>query len=240
MRIILLFLPLCFLLACQSGEPADATQEEPTAESAKLSEADSIIQNRPKRPTKRDTSSLTQAGKVPVQAAKITYQLGGVQEGTETLYFDQYGERLYKLMDFVMGDNQFKQVILWDGEKQWVYQLQSPATSNVGFIDESSNKPGGLLGPFAGMTAQDIGTGTDINVLPDETIAGKPCQVYERQVSGGSIQYWVWKGINLGEKNMAAKSSTGQPLTRMATAFEEIEEIPASFFEIPKGFRMRK
>jgi hypothetical protein len=64
--------------------------------------------------------------------------------------------------------------------------------------------------------------------LPDETVAGKTCEVwYNKQLN---VKYYLWNKIDLKLENMGV-------YTKEATSVEEISSIPAEVMEIPKDYQ---
>ncbi len=67
---------------------------------------------------------------------------------------------------------------------------------------------------------------------PNETIAGKDCEVYEH--TKNKVTYYLWKNIDLKFVNYSL-GNTGY--TREATSVEEISSVPVSLLQIPEGYK---
>jgi hypothetical protein len=64
------------------------------------------------------------------------------------------------------------------------------------------------------------------------TILGKTCTLYQTK----SSDYWVWKGIVL--KKVERQKDGTQAITE-ATSIQTQSSLPASTFEIPKGYKKK-
>jgi hypothetical protein len=64
------------------------------------------------------------------------------------------------------------------------------------------------------------------------TILGKTCTLYQTK----SSDYWVWKGIVL--KKVERQKDGTQAITE-ATSIQTLSSLPASTFEVPKGYKKK-
>lgn len=68
---------------------------------------------------------------------------------------------------------------------------------------------------------------------PNETLLGKPCEVYEH--SKMKVTYWLWKNFELKIINYSLGSKSGY--TKEPISAEENTIIPASIYKIPEGYK---
>jgi len=158
-----------------------------------------------------------------IKAAKIEFKYtGGPEEGTETLYFDDYGEIAVLTFDKKSGFGRNHQTIIWKDKKSTMLNHEKKSVSTSPFRVKAT-EPAGL----AEVSEQDLAK-MGYEKLAGENIAGKPCEVWFN--SKMNIKYWLWKKIDLKLENQGV-------YTKEATSVEEISMIPASLMEIPGDYK---
>jgi hypothetical protein len=188
-----------------------------------------------KNNNKQDSSAVTQS---PLEATKkygiksgiVTFEnsLEGLPKSKKVLYFDAYGlkeceetfnadgtvkERFFSdsiLLYFLVMKNQtaFKRGAAYRGV---AYKFDSTGFSSV------------------------INKNRETKKLPNETIAGKTCEVYEIMESGVKTKLAGWNNICL---LMESQTPTGRMITK-AISLQENVAVPAEKFKIPQDFKIQ-
>ncbi len=163
-----------------------------------------------------------------IETGIIEYEYTGVQTGTETLYFDQWGMREAKYKNTEMDMMGFKQKenkveIMKDG---YIYSFTPGAKTGtkmeVPFLNELTKNNDDLgevgLEILKQMGGKKIGTGE---------VAGKSCDIWEIESVG--TKAWVWNAITLkAEINMMGMTvnMTAKSIKANASVQEEKMKIP--------------
>lgn len=157
-----------------------------------------------------------------IKAVKIVFtHTGGPEEGTETLYFDDYGAVAVLVVDKKSKYTVNKQTIIWKDKKSTVINHENKNVASSSFRSKDTEPPS--LADTDDNTKKSIG----YEKLADETIAGKTCEVWFNAKQ--NFKYCIWKKISL-------KEVLGNGFHKEAISVEEISEIPASVMEIPKDY----
>jgi len=164
-----------------------------------------------------------------VKKAVITYKYTGMSEGTETLYFTDYGQKEARYSEMTTSAFGFttttKELSLILGAVHYTIDLVNKTgvkqTIMADFMemDEKEVKEMEELGKemMEGMGFEKTGT---------EVFLGKKCDIWE----GMGTKSWVWKNLTLkSEVNMMGK------MTIEATKIDLNPNIPASKFKVPDG-----
>jgi len=171
-----------------------------------------------------------------VRSGMIEYQLSGVQTGTRTLYWDDWGFRQAIYEDSkteVLGLSQSsKSKSINVGDKSYSIDL----TTNTGI--EMPNPADKIL---EGISDEDAKEMTERMMkslggrkIGKDTVAGKTCDVWT--VAIGETETCVWQNIPLRNSVSVAGMSNVETAT---TVSADIKVDPAHF-EIPDGVTMTK
>lgn len=167
-----------------------------------------------------------------VRSGMVTYTLSGVQNGTETLYFDQWGMREAKHTQAEIGAagitvQQNQLVVMADGWTTTV-DLNRKTGSRIPTplmpeLIETAKREGGDMtdigeAMMTRMGAVKVGT---------ETLLGKPCDIWEIQQMNSKT--WVWQGITLKTEVRMG----GQTVLIEATEVQDNIDVPEERFTIP-------
>jgi hypothetical protein len=125
-----------------------------------------------------------------------------------------------------------KQETLAIEDKDWSYNIDLLSkTGTKGNMKEMKEMATAMAAAFATnidlknlKTLKDFVEKNGGKMLPNETILGKECTVYEMM----GIKSWLYKGVIL-------KAMMGDKLMKNAVKVEENVDIPESIFEVPKG-----
>jgi len=159
-----------------------------------------------------------------IKAAKIVFNYtGGPETGTETLYFDDYGEVAVIAIDKKTKFGRTNQTIIWKDKNSNIIDHEKKIVSKSAFRPKATEPPS--IADVSTDTRKSIG----YEKMADETIAGKPCEVWFNAKQ--NIKYWLWNKIDLKLANQGV-------YTKEATSVEEISAIPASVMEVPKDYKM--
>jgi len=170
-----------------------------------------------------------------VKSGIIQYQYSGMQTGTETLYFDDYGMKEAKFTDAtmkMMGVEQKRQELsILDGDNQYTIDLtkktgikmKNPFLSQA--LTDSDDEAIIKLGEK--MMAEEGG-----KKIGTETVAGKECDVWE--IKKMNAKTWVWKALPLKFE----MNGMGMKLGMVATSIQENVDIPAEKLAVPEGIKI--
>jgi hypothetical protein len=159
-----------------------------------------------------------------IKAYKIVFNYtGGPSTGTETFYFDDYGEVAVLVADKKTQYDRTRQTTIWKDKSSTIIDHEKKIVSKSPFRPRST-EPEGIA-----ALSPDAKKGIGYERMADETIAGKTCEVWFN--AKANIKYWFWNKIALKLSNQGA-------YTKEATTVEEINAIPAELMEIPKDYKM--
>ncbi|MCA9731323.1 hypothetical protein KC799_04290 [candidate division KSB1 bacterium] len=181
--------------------------------------------------------SSTPMKRYKVKSGIIEYKVTGMQKGTETLYFDNWGmlEAKYTQTELsIMGmKQQTNTMTLLDGE--WTYTVDFK--SNTGtkmktplFEELSKNAENQDLTDVGKKMMQDMG-GKKTGM---EEVAGKMCEVWE--IQSMQAKTWVWNGVTL--KNMVDMG--GINMSSVATSAQFNVPVPKEKLSMPEGITFRE
>lgn len=158
-----------------------------------------------------------------IKAAKIVFNYtGGPETGTETLYFDDYGNTAVLVVNKKNAFGAVNQTITWKDKKGLIIDHTKKTVSRSFFRSKATEPPG--IADIDDKTKNNIG----YEKSADATIAGKICQVWFNKKS--NIKYWLWNKLDLKLENQGV-------YTKEAISVEIITEIPASVMVIPKEYK---
>ena len=169
-----------------------------------------------------------------VPSAIVQYTVTGMQNGTETLWFDQHGMREAKLTQTslsVAGQTVKTHTLTIfdhgttttaDLTRKTATKMPTPLWQQV--VDSTKQQGGDMteLGLVMIQRSGAVKTGTG-------TVAGKPCDLWEMKALGSKT--WVWNGVVLRQETSLA----GQVMKTEATSVQENAAIPADKFTLPAG-----
>ncbi len=165
-----------------------------------------------------------------VKSGIIEYNLSGVQEGTKTLYFDDWGMKQAEYSRSVISVGGFTKAVnlvnIIDGEYQYTINLdqktgtktRNPLIKEIEALKNEKGFNGFGEQLLLKMGAEKIGT---------DNFLGKDCDVYE--IKKSNTKLWVWQWITL-------KSEVKSRAFDISTVAKKIEtdiSIPSAKFEMP-------
>lgn len=175
-----------------------------------------------------------------VESGEISYRLNGVQQGYETVYFDQWGNReaRYTKATHKLGsgvDRKVDRLILTD--KEWVYTIDflektGTKTKNPAYdktLKQSNLNPRDL----SRINAQKLLKLGGQKVGEDQ-VADLTCDVWE--VKRLAAKFWIWKQIVL---RRTPKITTERTIVREAVRVTTGQKIPADKFALPKNIKIQ-
>lgn len=204
------FLPLVVFLLTACGDNANAGKKNDSGN--------------PAAETVQDTKEKSKPDKTifDIKAAKIVFNYTGPETGTETLFFDDYGNVAVLLTDMKSKYSVNKQTVIWKDKRSTIINHEKKTAVKSGFRPKSTEPPG--IAELDEKTRNNIG----YKKLANETIAGKSCEVWFNAKQ--NFKYCLWKKI-------ALKEELGTSINKVAISVEEISEIPASVMEVPKDYK---
>jgi hypothetical protein len=166
-----------------------------------------------------------------VKSGIIEYDLSGVQEGTKTLYFDDWGMRQAEYTRSVISVSGYTKAVnlvtIIDGEYQYTINLDQKTgtkTRNPIIKDMETLKYEKGFNEFGEQMILKMGA----EKVGSENFLGKNCDVYEIKKSNTKLWVWNWITLKSEVKSRAFDIST------VATKIETDVPIPSSKFAVPE------
>lgn len=167
------------------------------------------------------------AGEYAIKAAKVMYEYTDrYTTGTETLYFDEFGDIAVLDIDKKNKFGTTKQTIIWKDKKSTILDHIKKTVVTSSFRSKDSEPP------TIALISEENRKGVGYEKLDNEEVAGKSCMVYYHKKI--DVKYWLWSNIEMKIVNNAMGKQIG--LTRAAKSIEEIKEIPVSILKIPADY----
>ena len=167
------------------------------------------------------------------KSGKVVYKMSGIQTGTETLYFDDYGRKevhFNKSVIDMMGVKQKsntqtimegKYIYTIDLEKNTGQKMENPLYEMFSDEDDLQKVGEDIMKKMGG---KKVGT---------ETLNGKECEIWEVQKMGGKI--WVWNSLAI----RTVVNMMGMNITQEAESIETDTDVSPDLFKIPKGIEIK-
>ena len=167
------------------------------------------------------------------KSGKVVYKMSGIQTGTETLYFDDYGRKevhFNKSVIDMMGVKQKsntqtimegKFIYTIDLEKNTGQKMENPLYEMFSDEDDLQKVGEDIMKKMGG---KKVGT---------ETLNGKECEIWEVQKMGGKI--WVWNSLAI----RTVVNMMGMNITQEAESIETDIDVSPDLFKIPKGIEIK-
>ncbi len=167
------------------------------------------------------------------KSGKVVYKMSGIQTGTETLYFDDYGRKevhFNKSVIDMMGVKQKsntqtimegKYIYTIDLEKNTGQKMENPLYEMFSDEDDLQKVGEDIMKKMGG---KKVGT---------ETLNGKECEIWEVQKMGGKI--WVWNSLAI----RTVVNMMGMNITQEAESIETDINVSPDLFRIPKGIEIK-
>lgn len=185
--------------------------------------------------SKKDGSSDLQK-RYGIKSAVIEYIITGSQEGTKTLYFDNWGMRQAEYTRSVLSVGGFSKPInivnIIDGDYQYMINIdQNSGTKTrnpiLRSMDELRDQKG--FNEFGEQMLLSMGA----NKIGKEEFLGKDCDIYDMRNTGTRL--WIWKWITLKSET----NSRGLEINVTATRINE-GAVPKDKFKIPDNVTLNE
>src|SRR5574338_244973 len=166
-----------------------------------------------------------------IKSGVIEYLITGSQEGTKTLYFDNWGMRQAEYTRSVLSFGGFTKslnlVSIIDGEYQYMINIdQNSGTKTrnpiLKSIEQLKDQKG--FNEFGEQMLLSMGA----NKIGSDNFLGKDCDVYEMKNTGSKL--WVWEWLTLKSET----KSGGLNINVTATRINEGGSVPAEKFKVPE------
>ncbi len=169
-----------------------------------------------------------------VKSGIIEYKYSGSMSGTETVYFDNYGQKETKYQNIevsIMGTKQkmnktiystLESIITVDNNTKTGMKIPNPINSVLPKDKKQEVKDLGIK-LMEKMGAKKVG---------NEKVLDKDCEVWEMMGN----KFYIWNGFMIkSDVNMM-----GMKTTVIATKIELDVNVPADKFEVPKDIKFQK
>ena len=180
--------------------------------------------------TAKDNSSKFQK-RYGVKSGVIEYEISGSQEGTKTIYFDDWGMRQAEYTRSVLSVGGFTKslnlVNIIDGEYQYMINIDQKSgtkTRNPILKEIESLKFEKGFNEFGEQMLLKMGA----EKIGSDNFLGKDCNIYEMKKTGTKL--WVWNWITLKSET----KSHGIDITTVAKKIDIDVSIPSSKFNVPE------
>jgi len=177
--------------------------------------------------------------KFTVKSGKIIYQYTGVNSGTKTIYFDDYGEKYYEHEKFVNETSIFGQtsrtetnhLTIMVNDQFWNidYINKNYTRGTLAFYKETHEMYADKTDAEIQQMNEDIIASFGGEKLGQEKILGRTCDKIKLM---GSV-IWVYKGITLKLNTNVMGITAGE----IATSFDENIQINSSRFQAPQDIQ---
>jgi hypothetical protein len=172
-----------------------------------------------------------------IESGIVEYTLSGMQSGTSTLYFDQYGMREASYEETtmeMMGMSQETETVNYlDGVWQYTWDKKTNSGTKIkntmlaSLVDNAEEADLVEVGyeMLEAMGGVKIG---------EESVLDKPCEIWEVSQMGTKI--WVWEGITMKSQT----SMMGFTINRVATSLQAGAAIPEEMVAIPDDIEFKE
>jgi hypothetical protein len=166
-----------------------------------------------------------------VKSAIIEYDLSGSQEGTKTLYFDDWGMRQAEYTRSVLSVSGYTKALnivnIIDGEYQYIINLDQRAGTKkrnpiLKQIEDLKYEKG-----FNGLGEQLL-LKKGAEKIGTDNFLGKDCDIYEIKTTGTKL--WVWNWIVLKSET----NTHGLNYSEVARKIDVDASIPSGKFSVPE------
>lgn len=157
-----------------------------------------------------------------IAAGKIVFRYEGKPEGTVTAWFQDHGATVVLLDETTYVNRKTHSKIIWRDKKTTLHDFIQGTTTHPPVRVRATE-----LQWQVEQSPEVLERGGHKR-LPDETIAGLECAVWQHEVAGTTV--WVHKHILLKQ---ITKVGGKVYQTQTAVSFEPLDAIPAEAFEIP-------
>lgn len=167
------------------------------------------------------------------KSGKVVYKLSGMMNGTETMYFNDYGRKEVRFNESEMNMMGVKQKTstqtITDGKYIYsINKLNNTARKMENPIYSMFSKEDDLK-----KVGDDIMKSLGGKKIGRETVNGKDCEIWDVQKLGGKI--WVWNSIAIkSDINMM-----GMNMTQIAESVETDIDVSPDLFKIPEGITIQ-
>lgn len=175
-----------------------------------------------------------------VVSGEINYRLNGIQQGYETVYFDQWGAReaRYTKATLKVGsgvERTIDRLILTN--KEWIYTIDFVEKTGTKMRNPAFDKDQASTN----LTTREL---SRINTqklyklggqkVGEEPVVDLACEVWE--VKRLAAKFWVWKQIVLKRE---PKIATEKTILREAVRVTTGQKIPEDKFELPGTIKIQ-
>ena len=243
---ITVFASLMSLSASGCSKSSDDDKDKGTAGTAETSDTkseskSSTSESRPEAKTSdgepaRDTSDA-EFKRYQVKSGIIEYQVSGMQTGTETLYFDDWGwsEATYTQVELNVSGHKSTQDSVTIIDKKYSHNFDVVKRTGLrvaeplGELIAAAKKQGKDMTDVGLAMMQSMG-GKKIGT---ETIAGHECDIYE--MKSLNTKTWIYRGLTLKTESSMANMS----INKVAIKADFDVAVPSDKFVVPADIKFR-
>lgn len=172
--------------------------------------------------------------KYQIKSGIVEYKITGSQQGTQTLYFDNWGLLTAEFMDITtkMMGMTMKSSTLNLTDKDWTYNINLDEKNGTKISNKELQE---LLNSTNKKDLEELGRKMMEKMggrkLGNETFMGRDCEVWE--ISKLNTKVWLYKYIPL----KTISNIVGEIVIE-ATKIEENVSVPAEKFLVPEGIKI--
>jgi len=215
MRTIILTLSISIIsLSC--GNKTNVSSDEESKQSVSTNEISSSPES---------SSTIKKYG---IKSGIVTYEID-MMDMTEKmiLYFDDYG---MKEVEEEYDGEHIKKLTLCDGKDMYNIIPEDKAAYASGSCYR------GIAYRFDWNEISEEDQNTRAKKIPNMTVAGKDCEAFSYDMDATSTIYAGWNYICLYQKT----KTQSMEVVKKAIDIKENAEIPATKFQVPAGFEIKK
>lgn len=161
------------------------------------------------------------------KSGKLVQKLTGSATGTQTIIWDDYGNKELTMSDMSMMGMSQKQSSLIIGKDMYSWNSMEPTVAHMqNGIAEEYQKRNYTADDFAQL-ANEMMEQSGFVKKDNETLMGKECTVWE---NSQGIKVWGWKNLTL----QMTMNAMGMSLKYEPVSLDLDINIPAGTFDLPK------
>ena len=161
---------------------------------------------------------------------------GGPFSGKTTIYFDDFGDKSLVLFETNVQGTNSKSGIISNEKENKLYMINYKAkTYTVNKLNDETDYDDSEVGYEDPMSDFDFEKEKS-NIIGNEVIMGKDCQIYQINDEGTISKMWIWKDFLMKQETTAM----GMKISLVVTKFDLNGRISSDKFKIPAGYEKRE
>lgn len=162
------------------------------------------------------------------KSGKLVQKMTGAASGTQTVYWDDYGNKELTITDMSMMGMSQKQTALVLGKDMYTWNDAEPTVYHIdnSIVDEYEKR--NFTAEDFEKLSSEMMQQSGFEKKGTETIAGKECTLWENP---DGIKLWGWKNLTL----QIDMNVMGMSIKYETVSLDLDTDIPADVFQLPEG-----